>query len=300
MLCACSQASLSADVHVFRMRTVEAFLASGTPMNRLNFFRPVIERAGYSITDVSHMRSYIPKVEAFEFAELKREVHNEFLSVSFDGTSRLGEAVNITGKWCDTDFWLRCRLLRFLTAKNHLKAANIATLLTRALCTDLGFDPAFVVSMSRDSAAVNGAASRLLAESPFNATEKILCICHTLNNAGGQISMEPLATFTTAWLELVGGRHPHVGAKALWAQTVAPQRVPGFSNVRWFSKAEIQFVIAENFEKLLPFLAQLDEMKYGDSTRQRLHLVLDDAAKRRQLKTQLDALLDVRRLVRAT
>lgn len=227
-------------------------------------------------------------------------MQHEYISVAFDGTSRLGEAVNVTGRWCDAEFKLRCRLLRFITAKHHLKAPQVATVITRVLCTDIGLDPTYVVSMSRDSVAVNGAASRLLSESAFNSTENILCMCHTLNNVGAQIIMEPLATFTTAWLELVGGRHPHIGARNLWRQTVAPQAVPGFSNVRWFSKAEIQFVIAENFDQLRPFLTRLDELKYGDATRQRLHLILDDEAQRQQLKMQLAAMLDIRGIVRAT
>lgn len=101
----------------------------------------------------------------------------------------------------------------------------------------------------------------------------------------------------TSWLELVGGRNPHRGAQALWRATVAPQPVPGYSKVRWHSLAEIQIVIAENFDKLDRFMAQLDERCYGEATRQKLRAILE---KRKCLKLQLAAVRDLQSLIRTT
>lgn len=119
-------------------------------------------------------------------------------------------------------------------------------------------------------------------------------------NVGGQIDLPTLAAFMTPWLELVGGRHPHMGARDLWRDAVAPQRVPGFSNTRWYAKAEIQFVLAENFEKLPGFLRQLDEFNYGEATRRKLQSFFDDGEAALQLKAELAAMLDMRPLVRTT
>lgn len=273
---------------------------SGTPLQRLEFFRPMLERDGLSLSDHSHMRSYIPKIEAAEFCILKKEIKGQYLSVSFDGTSRLGEAVNITGRWCTSSFEIENRLLRFLTAKHHFKGPQFASLVTRVLCTDLAIDPAMVVCFARDSVSVNGAACKLLCGSTFFSAINMLCICHTLNNAGSQLDLQVLATFMTPWLELVGGRHPHAGARDLWRETVAPQRVPGYSNTRWFAKAEIQFVLAENFQRIPAFLHKLDEYGYGDATRQKLHHIFESPETASQLKLQLAAMLDVRQLVRTT
>lgn len=295
-----SQASLDTEVHVFRLRTVEAFLASGTPLQRMEHFRPLIERNGLSLTDHSHMRTYIPKIEMTEFSILKKEIKGEFLGVSFDGTTRIGEAINITGRWCSQDFNLMHRLLRFVTAKHHFKGPQFASLITRVLCTDLSIDPAFIACFSRDSASVNGAACRLLCESTFYSTENVLCICHTLNNVGVQIEFPTLTLFMTSWLELVGGRHPHIGARDLWRETVAPQRVPGFSNTRWYAKAEIEFVIAENFNRLTGFMQRLEEYGYGEASRRKLQSILSDQQTATELKLQLAAMLDIRRLVRTT
>lgn len=127
-----------------------------------------------------------------------------------------------------------------------------------------------------------------------------MCICHTLNNVGGQIEFPILSSFMTSWLELVGGRHPHIGARDLWRETVAPQTVPGFSNTRWYAKAEIEFVLAENFNRLPGFVAQLEEHGYGDATRKKLQQTLEDPKTASELKLQLAAMLDMRQLVRTT
>lgn len=89
-------------------------------------------------------------------------------------------------------------------------------------------------------------------------------------------------------------------ARDLWRSLIAPQTVPGFSNVRWYAKAEIQFMLAENFEKLPAFLRELDERQYGEASQQKLHTFIDDEEKARELQLQLAAVLDVRGLVRTT
>lgn len=280
---------------------VETLLLSGTPLNRLPFFRPLLEHfADKTLTDSSHMASYIPRIEERELQTLKKEIRGEFLGISFDGTTRLGEAINIVGRFCLPEFELRTRLLRFQTAQGHLNAKQLASLITRVMCTDLSVPPENVVCISRDSVLVNGAACRILIDSPFGAAENQLCISHTLNNVGSRIKFALLSEFMTAWLELVGGRSPHRGAQALWRTAVAPQRVPGYSKVRWHSLAEIEVVIAENFDKLDEFMARLDTLVIGDATRQKLHDVLDTPDKRERLKRELAAIRDIQTLIRTT
>lgn len=255
------QAKKSSEVHLFRYKVARTFLISGTPMNRLKYFRPLLEQlvGDKSLTDVSHMKTYIPHIEKTEMEFLKSEIGGHFLGIAFDGTSRVGEAINVVGRFCISEFVLQYRLLRFQTAQAHLNAAQFSSLITRVLCTDLGMEPEMLVCISRDSVLVNGAACRMLCTSPFHAAENQLCISHTLNNVGSRIKFGVLSEFMTPWLELVGGRNPHRGAQALWRAAVAPQVVPGYSKVRWHSLAEIQIMLAENFDKIAPFVAQLEE-----------------------------------------
>lgn len=315
-----------------RFKVVQTFLLSGTPLSRMPYFRSLLESdLGVALPNESHLSAvYIPRIEEAEFSLLRQELRGQWIGISFDGTSRLGEAINITGRWCTDDFNLQKRLLRFITAKTHVNSEELASTITCVLCTELAIPPQLVRCtrmirytawqslappvdclipassqrqvgcISRDSVAVNGAACRMLTQAPFSTAEDMMCISHTLNNVGSRISFDVLEEFMGPWLELVGGRNPHRGAQSLWRAKVAPQKVPGFSNVRWFCKAEIQFVLAENFEKLQPFLLELDARGYGDATRQKLHDILDADARRHRLKLQLAAMLDLRDLVRYT
>lgn len=280
---------------------VQTFLLSGTPLRHLEYFRPLLLRHGLNVPDASDLSAtYIPRVEEREMSTLREELKGAFVGIAFDGTSRLGEAVNITGRFCTSDFVVETRLLRFITTKLHLKAPQFCSLITRVICSELAMNPDKLVAMSRDSALVNGAACRLLSQASFSSAEVILCISHTLNNVGSRIEFDTLQRFMTPWLELVGGRNPHRGAQALWRTKVHPQKVPGYSAVRWYASAEIQFVLAANFDKLVPFLQELDELQYGDATRKKLHDILDDPAERDRLRLQLAAMLDMRVLVQTT
>ena len=49
-----------------------------------------------------------------------REVDDQYVGIAFDGTTRLGEAINTTGRWCTKDFCIRMRLLDFTTLKQHV------------------------------------------------------------------------------------------------------------------------------------------------------------------------------------
>lgn len=296
-------ASVSTEVHVFRYRVVEAFLSSGTPLERLPFFRELLEGSNqYSLTDHSHMREYIPKVESREVGKTSIEIKDaEFLTIAFDGTTRLGEAMNVTGRCCSASFQLQTRLLRFVTTKQHMNHQQLAALLSRVLLLEYGLDPDRLVGIARDSVSMNGAACNLLCANPFIKADSILCISHTLNNCGKCLELRVADDeFMTPWLDLIGGRDPNRGAQALWKATVHPQSVPGFSTTRWYSKAEIMFVIAENFSRLPSFLAQLDELKYGDATRKKLHAILDSPQLNAQLKLELAAVLDLKPLVTTT
>lgn len=173
----------------------------------------------------------------------------------------------MVGRFCSaTDFQLHTRLLTFQTAQVHLNASQFASFIIRVICTDLAVPPDNLVCISRDSVLVNGAACRMLTEAPFTGAENQLCISHTLNNVGSRIRFDVLSEFMTGWLELVGGRNPHRGAQSLWRSLVAPQRVPGYSKTRWHALAEIQVVIAENFDKLDELMTQLDQRAIGDAS----------------------------------
>tara|TARA_B110001450_G_C17657600_1_gene495928 strand:- start:199 stop:2715 length:2517 start_codon:yes stop_codon:yes gene_type:complete len=288
----------SDEVHLYRYRCTETFLATGTPLQRADKFRPLLERSGSSLTDHKNLsKTYIPRINDRENGLIRVEMSDSFIGIHFDGTTRLGEAVCLTGRVCSRDFQLATRLLAFVTTEKHMNAPQLASMITGRL-GKLGISPEFVVNTSRDSASTNGAACNLMLANPLINSADTLCISHTLSNAGDHIVLPTLSEFTTPWLDLVGGRDPHQGAKALWTSMVAPQLVPGYSKVRWWSKAEIWFVMGENFNQLQPFVRLLQDRGIGDATTTKLANLLRDNSF--ELKLELAAMLDVRVLVRTT
>lgn len=98
------------------------------------------------------------------------------IGIQFDGTSRLGVAINVTGRVCSKSFDINYRLLRFITAKFQLNAAQFASMINRVMCSELHLDLSRITCISRDSVLANGAACRRLQESAFVACENQLCI----------------------------------------------------------------------------------------------------------------------------
>lgn len=290
---------MATAAHILRYRTTEAFLASGTPLVRLPYFRDLIEKGTASLTDATELAGmYIPKIEAEQLSVLKDELLGETIGIQFDGSSRLGEVIVCVASYCTSSFELKKRLIMCKTTLKHVKGRELAALITQLLCTTLEVEAANVIAISRDSASVNGSACKRLAQNPFFNVQQMLCICHTLNNAGDHVNFDVLSQWMTPWLELVGGRGAHRGAQSLWKETVYPTVVPGFSKTRWYSKAEIQFVLAEHFDKIPDFLDELDELDYGDATRKALRNVFE--GNRSRLQLQLAGMLDLKRLVEET
>ncbi|KAL1511483.1 hypothetical protein AB1Y20_006281 [Prymnesium parvum] len=279
-------------------RTHAQLLASGTPLSVCDKFRPLLQRAGFALTDSSHLKVFIPRIEETEVKRLKKELDGQYISISFDGTTRLGEAICCTTRWCSATFELEKRLLDVTTVEKHVDHKGLATHLADLVQRRRGIAASKMIGITRDSASTNGAACGRLLGIFSNAVD-LLCCCHTLNNMGERIDLPTLREFRTPWLELVGGRNPHAGAKILWKSAVAPASVPGFSNVRWHSWAEITFVIAEaGMPCLGDFIRKLNEYEYGSATRAQLTNIYNTKSDR--LRLELAAMCDMRILVRTT
>ena len=62
-------------------------------------------RAGHALTDSSHLKSFIPKILRMEVDLIQSETAGECLCITFDGTTRLGEAVNICARCMRARGW---------------------------------------------------------------------------------------------------------------------------------------------------------------------------------------------------
>ena len=74
-----------------------AMLRAGIPLQKADALREVFEENenGYSLTDSSHLRELIPFLLEQETAQLKKEINGKHLSIIFDGTTHVCEALVI-------------------------------------------------------------------------------------------------------------------------------------------------------------------------------------------------------------
>ena len=61
-----------------------------------------------------------------EMARLLAELDGQRYSLAFDGTTRLGEALNVVARFCTEQFVLEQRLVRFVTLAQHADGAALA------------------------------------------------------------------------------------------------------------------------------------------------------------------------------
>jgi hypothetical protein len=281
------------DVQLFRFRAVEAFMANGVDMSKIDGLRPLLERNGTSLGPSSNLRVYIPKVLEMEMERLKADLSGEHICIAFDGTTRLGEAINATARFCSEDFKIVYRLALFITTAKHLDGASAARLLTQLILSRLGLDINRVVGFVRDSAATNGVAVRGLVGT-FSCSVDILCVPHTLNHVGEHFNLPTLGSFISPFINLVCSPG---AARVLWKSLIG-EPPAGFSTVRWWCKAEIAMQIARHFEKLDAFLNKLLADGIGDVTTQKMLQIHSE--RKDALKVELAAMLDMRILVETT
>ena len=79
---------------------------------KLDLFRELLEENGCHLTDSRNMYDLIPFFEKHEFDIIVNELKGKDLSVIFDGTTRLGEALDIVLRFVDDGWKINQRLVR--------------------------------------------------------------------------------------------------------------------------------------------------------------------------------------------
>ena len=145
--------------HVFRWRVMESMMYAGIPYAKIDMLRHLLEREGHPLTDASHLaRMYIPQIEAREIKRIVKELFQHHFSLIFDGTTRLGEAINMVTRCITDDFQICMRLVAFKTTKVHTDGEALCRLILKTLQQVLGLDLDYCVAYARDSCSTNGVA----------------------------------------------------------------------------------------------------------------------------------------------
>ena len=286
--------TIAPDVHVYRWRVCETVMYAGVPMAKIDMLRNLLEREGHALTHSSELSAtYIPQIEDRELKCVVKELLEQYFAVIFDGTTRLGEAINVVTRSITDDFMIRMRLVAFKTTKVHCDGDALFRLILNTLQTKLGLNLDYCVAYARDSCATNHSAVNLLMPASANALN-MLCFPHTLHNTGKHLELPVLNEFMTSWLSLV----PQPGAAKLHWEAILGKGCSKYSKVRWWSRWEIMQEIATNFGALPNFLADLDNNNIGDATTKKMIAILTN--QKNELELELAAVMSCERLCTAT
>ena len=153
--------TLPQDQRVYRVKVVTAFLQAAVPLNKLEHFRELLEEHAFCLSDRRHMSDIIPFVSLQEHTRIKEEISEQYVSVIFDSTTRLGEAMAVVLRFVDSKWELQQRLVRLQLLAKSMTGEEIAHELVNVLSVQYGISSDFLLSTTRDRASVNNVALRI-------------------------------------------------------------------------------------------------------------------------------------------
>lgn len=123
--------TLPMEQRVYRLK---AFLHAAVPISKLDTFRDLLEESSFRLTDRRHMTDLIPFILKQEEDDIKAEITGKSVSVVFDRTTRLGEAMAIVIRFVNDSFVIQQRLICLQLVTKSMSGEEIARELINTLC----------------------------------------------------------------------------------------------------------------------------------------------------------------------
>ena len=153
---------IAGNMQVFCVEVLSTFLCAGVPLNKLELFRELFEENGYRLTDRRNMYDLIPFIQKCEFNIISEEIKEKCLSVIFDGTTRLGEALAIVICFVDDRLKINQRLIHLQIVVKSLTGEELAKELMSVLSVNYGIATQHLLAAMKDCASVNEVAVQTL------------------------------------------------------------------------------------------------------------------------------------------
>ena len=245
--------NIAQSTQVFRVKVVSAFLRAGVPLNKVEVFRELFEETGYRLTDRRNMHDLIPFIHKQEFERIREEINGKDVSVIFDGTTRLGEALAIVIRYVNSEWKIVQRLVRLQMLVKSVTGEELARELISVLSVNYGISTQLLLAAMKDRAAVNETAVRTL-KVVYPNLLSIGCFSHTIDCVGEHFNTPNLSDFITSWISLFS-HSPKT--RFLWLEQTG-KSMATFSPTRWWSRWEVIEQVSVQFGDVLPFLRRDD------------------------------------------
>ena len=134
------ESTLPLAERAYRQEVVEEFLKAGIPLNKINKLHPLLERNGYRLIGSSNLGQYISLIFKQETGRIKHEISSpgnvgmtRDVSVIFDGSTRLDEAIAIVVRFINDDWMITQRLMRIDICSKSVNSEELARVLNECL-----------------------------------------------------------------------------------------------------------------------------------------------------------------------
>ena len=104
-----------------------------------------------------------------------------YISVIFDGSTYLGEALVVLVRFVNDKFQICQRLVRVHVLEKSLKGQELAREVISVLSKELQYPSDKVIAVTPDEAAVNVAACNILKDVMYPKLVDLICISHSLD-----------------------------------------------------------------------------------------------------------------------
>ena len=277
---------LSNNQRVFRVRVLKTFLKAGIPLYKMDDFRELLEEGCYCLTSAPNMQQLIPFIRKEE-EMIKREISGNNVSMIFDGTARLGEALAIVLRFVTADWEIKQRLVRLQLIAKSLKGEELARELITVLAQQYNVQNNNLCAAMRDGASVNGAAMRTV-KVVFPRVVDVRCFSHAIDCVGDHFNIPTLKRFLQLWNALFA----HSPATRLaWRERTGISN-KSYSPTRWWSWWEVANQIMLQFAEIQPFVLERLAAVNKGATLMQLEEMLADGEKNVLLRVELAAVVD--------
>ena len=281
---------------VNRIKVVTTFLKAGIPLTKLHHFRDLLEERAYKLADQRGMHDLIPFVASEEQKRIKQEIEGRDVSVLFDGTTRLGEALAVIVRFIDDGWEIVQRLVRVQLLVKSMTGEEIARELVNVLSVEYGIGVTKLLAAMHDRASANTLAMTTIKVLYSNLLD-VGCYSHTLDHVGQKFNTPVLDDFIRLWISLFS-HSPRMRFK--WKELTG-KSMASFSDTRWWSRWEVCNQVLCQFGDVLPFLESNASANFSPGTTLKLLQLLGDRQQSTYLQLELASVIDCgERFVKAT
>ena len=142
------------------------------------------------------MSDLVPFILTEEQAEIKEEINGKEVSVIFDGTTRLGEAMAIVIGFVNDEWALEQRFLTLKMLSKSMTGEEIVREVISVLSTSYGIGMNRLLAGIRDRASVNNVAMQTI-KVVYVRVLDVGCFSHAIDHVGEKFHTPILSSFVS-------------------------------------------------------------------------------------------------------